>query len=410
MGKAALSSLLQEAAQATASNRLRTFLTLLGVIIGVASVILMVSVGETARDAVTRSLEAMGTNIVIVFSGSASTSGVRGASGSLPTLTVADTQELRALPLVRSVSAIVGRTAQVVAGARNSNTTVLGVEESYFGMSDSQIREGEALSSVDVHTAARRVVLGATVCEALFGIDGAIGEELRINRIPYVVVGVLRSKGHNFTGQDEDDVVLMPLTTAQRTLYSTPFAGSVQVIMVEATSRLAVSQVESEISQALRERHRISKDAEDDFTVKSVVGLGETTQSAAHLLSLLLGAIASISLVVGGIGIMNMMLVGVSERTREIGVRLAVGARQRDIGLQFLFESLFIAIIGGLLGAVLALGVVGIARLASPVPIAVSWNSVGLAIGVAGSVGVIFGMYPALRAARLNPVAALRHE
>lgn len=410
MAEPRIGALAGEALVALAQNKLRTALTLLGVVIGVASVILMVAIGQTANSAITRSLEAMGTNLIIVFSGSATTAGVRGASGSLPTLTQADARELGSLPEVRAVSAVVARPQQVSGNGKNINTTVVGVEEAYFAMTNSPVDVGEPFSATDVHSATRLVVLGATAKQALFGSEPAVGEEVRINRVPYTVVGLLKAKGSNFTGQDEDDIVLMPLSSAQRNLFASLVPGSVQAILVEAQSRSAIPLAQKATVEILRARHRLAEDAADDFSAKSTLALAETTQTAAKLLSVLLGSIASISLLVGGIGIMNVMLVGVAERTREIGIRMAVGAKERHIVWQFLVEALLLALGGGLIGVAIALGVVGLTRMAGVFPLEVSWQAVTLALGVALATGVLFGLYPARRAARLDPVVALRHD
>jgi putative ABC transport system permease protein len=399
-----------EALRALGINRLRTGLTMLGMIIGVLAVVLMLAVGQGAQSSVNRSVASMGSNMLIILSGSTSAGGLRMGAGSTPTLTLADGEAMGKLPSVKLVAPSFPGNAQAAYGVNNWGTQVMGVTPEFFAVREWEIDDGEIFNDADVRAQNRVTVLGSTVVTNLFGDELAVGKTIRIKGSPFTVVGVLTAKGQSLDGRDQDDTILVPITTAQNKLFGNRFPGTVRFISVQAQSAELMSEAEADINQLLRQRHRIQPGAEDDFSVRNLTAVAEAASGTARALSLMLGAIGSISLIVGGIGIMNIMLVSVTERTREIGIRLAIGARKRDILLQFLIEALMICVIGGLLGV--AFGVLGAYVVSTTLGMEVELSSSAmlLAFGVAAGTGIFFGFYPALRAAGLRPVEALRHE
>jgi putative ABC transport system permease protein len=399
-----------EAFRALGINRLRTALTMLGMIIGVLAVVLMLAVGQGAQSSVNRSVASMGSNMLIVLSGSTSAGGLRMGGGSAPTLTLADGEAMTKLASVKLVAPSFPGNAQAAYGVNNWGTQVLGVTPEYFAVREWDIEDGEIFNDADVRSQARVAVLGSTVVANLFGDETPVSKTIRLKGSPFTVVGVLTKKGQSLDGRDQDDTILVPITTAQNKLFGNRFPGTVRFISVQAQSAVVMSEAEAEINQLLRQRHRIQPGAEDDFSVRNLTAAAEAASGTARALSLMLGAIGSISLIVGGIGIMNIMLVSVTERTREIGIRLAIGARKRDILLQFLLEALMICVIGGLLGV--AFGVLGayLVSNALGMEVELSVSAMLMAFGVAAGTGIFFGFYPALRGAGLRPVEALRHE
>jgi putative ABC transport system permease protein len=392
-------------------NKMRSALTMLGIIIGVGAVIAMVAVGSGAKRRIADQIASMGSNLLIVLSGSSTSGGLRFGSGTVPTLNVGDAKAIQTeIPAVKYVAPTLGGAAQVVFGNQNWSTLVNGTTPEHLEIRDWPLSSGRTFTQQDIDGATKVCLLGKTVVDNLFGGIDPIGQVIRIKLVPFTVVGVLASKGQSAQGQDQDDTIIVPLTTAQKRLFGMQFPGMVRVIMVQAREPEAMKDVENQINDLLRQRHRLQPKQDNDFSVRNLTEIMSTAEESASVMSLLLGAIASISLIVGGIGIMNIMLVSVTERTREIGIRIAVGAKGRDILLQFLIESLVLSLIGGTVG--IGIGIVGTIVLATVTqwPTLFSINAILLAFLFSGSVGVFFGFYPARKASMLNPIEALRYE
>jgi putative ABC transport system permease protein len=396
------------------ANKMRSFLTMLGIIIGVASVITMVAVGAGAQTQVAQQIRSLGANVLMVIPGAAREGGVRKESGSRHTLTESDTAAIRSqLPRAQAAAPAIRAAHQIVRGPRNWNTTVNGTTADYFVIRDWALSAGRQFSRTDEQGAGKVALIGASVAKQLFDKDDPVGGEIRIASVPFEVVGVLAEKGPSGAGQNQDDVVFVPISTAKMRLMGSASEvnrEAVAYILVKAVSDEAMRTAQSEIEALLRQRHRIASDAESDFQVNNPAAAMAAQRASTTTIAWLLAAIASVSLVVGGISIMNIMLVSVTERTREIGLRLAVGARRRDIRRQFLTEATTLCILGGLIG--IALGTAAswcIARLANW-PIFLGADAALFAIAFAAAVGISFGYYPARKAARLEPVEALRAE
>jgi putative ABC transport system permease protein len=401
---------LGEAWRALGANRLRTALTMLGMIIGVAAVVLMLAVGEGATQSVNRSVTSMGSNLFIVVSGSTSAGGARAGMGSSPTLTLKDAEAIGKIPSVAGAAPDFRGNTQIIFGANNWSTQITGVTPEFMAVRSWTMDDGEMLTDADVRNATRNAILGQTVVNNLFAGENPVGKTIRIKNLPFLVTGTLQPKGQSLDGRDQDDTVLVPITTAQGKLFGNPFPGMIRLISVQAKSAEVMDEAEEEMKQLLRQRHRIQPGGEDDFSVRNLTAMAQTAAAAAQAMSMMLGAIGSISLLVGGIGIMNIMLVSVTERTREIGVRMAIGARRWDILLQFLLEAVMISVIGGLLGVALgAWGAYGVA-MGLGMEVELSGHAMLVAFGVAAATGIFFGLYPARRAAKLRPVDALRYE
>ena len=403
-------AMLSEAWMAMWANRLRTMLTMLGMVIGVAAVILMLAVGQGAQQQVQASIASMGSNLFIILSGSTSSGGIRMGGGAAPTLTVADALSIEELPLVAAVAPSAPGTAQMVYGPNNWSAQVIGTTPSYLTVRDWRLASGMPFTDADIRSATRVALLGQTVALNLFGDDDPVDKIIRIKGSPYLVLGVLAAKGQSLDGRDQDDTVLVPVTTAQRKLFGSQFSGTVRFIMTQAESAEAMPQVEKSITELLRQRHRIREGMDNDFSVRNLTAMANTAADTTKVMSLMLGAIASISLLVGGIGIMNIMLVSVTERTREIGIRMAIGARGKDILLQFLLEAIIISVIGCLIGVLLGVGGAYAVSGATGMAVVVTINSIVTAFIVAAGVGIFFGWYPARKASLLRPIDALRFQ
>lgn len=392
-------------------NKMRSGLTMLGIIIGVAAVIAMISVGSGAREQVSKQIASIGSNLLIILPGAATSGGLRMGFGSTPTLTSDDAKAIAAEVSGAAYAApLLPGTAQVVYGNQNWSTIITGTSPGFFDLRDWPVEFGAIFTQRDVDGATKVALVGRTVKENLFGDEDPMGKIIRIKKIPFKVIGVLSGKGQSPMGQDQDDSVYIPVTTAQKKLFGTTFPGMVRIITVKAVSPSVLKEAEKNIVALLRQRHHISTGREDDFSIRNLTEILATAEQAARIMSILLGSIASVSLIVGGIGIMNIMLVSVTERTREIGIRMAVGARGGDILMQFLIEAVVLAIIGGCIGIVL--GIVGswlISHFAGW-EISISAVAIFLSFGFSALVGVFFGFYPARKASLLAPVECLRYE
>jgi putative ABC transport system permease protein len=394
-------------------NALRSFLAMLGVIIGVASVIVMVSVASGASQAIEERIKALGTNLLIVSPGSFTSGGRRAGEGTAQALSEGDLKVIRAkVPGVAAAAGVIQGSAPLVFGSSNWTTQVNGVNEDYLEVRDWALVEGRNFTDAELRAGAKVAILGATAARELFGAASAIGEQIRINNVPFSVIGVLAVKGQSGWGSDQDDTALVPITTARRRLFGAEqtIPDNLRQIMVEVVSAEEMTDAQTEIEAILRERRRIRAGTPDDFRVRDMADFIRTRTETQSILSVLLGATAAISLVVGGIGIMNIMLVSVTERTREIGLRMAVGARRRDILNQFLIEAVTLCVVGGVVGLLIGGGAALAMSIWGNWPIALSPNLILIAFLAAGLVGIFFGFYPARRAALMNPIDALRYE
>ena len=402
------STLIKVATQSILKNKMRTFLTMLGIVIGVAAVIVMVAVGYGAQSSIEKQIGSLGTNMIMVMPGASQQGGVNQGANTFNRLTPQDYEKLqRESILLSAVSPVVFTQAQAISSQGNWRTRVQGVSTEYQVIRDWPTESGSFFSEADVRGARKVAVLGSTVAKALFPDGDAVGQQMQIRDVPVTVLGVLKPKGQNAGGQDADDIILVPFTTAQTRLNG---RQRVNQIIASTSSAQDVPAAQEEIRSILRESHKIAQDDDDDFTIRNQDEIAAAASSTTKVMTLLLAAIASISLLVGGIGIMNIMLVSVTERTREIGIRMAIGARGSDVLTQFLVESVAISMLGGLIGV--AIGFAGAAIVAK----VTGWSTVTppeavlIAVGFSAAVGVFFGFYPARQAASLNPIQALRYE
>jgi putative ABC transport system permease protein len=389
-------------------NKMRSVLTALGIIIGVGAVIAMVSIGNGAKAQVEQQIASLGENVILIFSGSVTSSGIRTGWGSAGTLKIEDAEAIRReVPGVIAVSEEVISTGQVSAGNQNWFTRIYGESPEYFDIRKWPLAEGASFTPQDVRSANKVCVIGRTTANQVFGSENPIGQVLRVKGVPFLVTGVLTSKGLSPQGTDQDDIVIMPYTSAmKRVIGGTTLRG----IDVQVASPADLAPAQQQITELLRQRHSIGPGRDDDFTVRNQQEIAETATATSRVMALLLGAIASVSLVVGGIGIMNIMLVSVTERTREIGVRLAVGAHGRDILTQFLIEAVTLSSIGGLIGIALGLATSQLLSAIAHWPTLISLGSIVVAFFFSAAVGIFFGFYPARQAASLDPIEALRYE
>jgi putative ABC transport system permease protein len=399
------------ALRALAVNKMRSFLTMLGIIIGIGAVIVMIAIGSGASQVIADQIASMGSNLLLVVPGSALSGGLRSGAGTVPTITYDDVKAIRnECSSVDKVAPTVRGSAQVVYGNMNWSTTIQGITPEMLDVREWIVAEGRGLTVADVDGALKNCLLGASVAEVLFGSENPVGKIVRIKKVPFTVVGLLERKGQSPRGEDQDDVAFLPITTAQRKILGNPFPNTVGAMLIQAKSAEALELAEEEVASLLDQRHRVGPSKERDYTVRNLTEILAVSQQSAQVMSLLLGAVASISLVVGGIGIMNIMLVSVTERTREIGIRMAIGAKQRNILLQFLTEAVLLTLFGGIIGMILGMaGAFAISKLFQW-PTLISHQAILLAFIFSAAVGVFFGFYPARTAARLNPIDALRYE
>lgn len=390
------------------ANKLRSILTMLGIIIGVGAVIAMISIGMGVRDKVQNSIASLGSNLIIITPGATSPSGVRLAAGSNTTVTNKDAQAIaREVSGVNLVAPSVSKQYQIVYGNKNWTTTVQGTTPEFAEVRNYELDNGSFFTNQDVDTRARFAVIGNTVSENLFGEISPIGQMIRINKAPFKVVGVLKSKGQSAGGMDQDDMVLVPLTTAQERLLGITY---LHTISVQAVDGDVINQVQEDVTTLLRTRHKLTADKVDDFTVRNLAAVMATAEETTGTITLLLGNIAAISLLVGGIGIMNIMLVSVTERTREIGIRKALGATYHNILLQFLIEAIVIGVTGGVIGIGLGVGAAYAISAIAGWNTVISFTAIVVAFGFSILIGLFFGIYPARKAALLDPIDALRYE
>jgi len=389
-------------------NKMRSVLTALGIIIGVAAVIAMVSIGNGAKAQVEQQIASLGENVILIFSGSVTSSGIRTGWGSAGTLKIEDAEAIRReVPGVIAVSEEVVSTSQVSAGNQNWFTRIYGESPAYFDIRKWPLSDGAIFTDQDVRSANKVCVIGRTTANQVFGSQNPVGQILRIKGVPFLVTGVLTPKGLSPQGTDQDDIVIMPYTSAMKRVMG---GSTLRGLNVQVASPNDLGPAQEQITALLRQRHNITSGRDDDFTVRNQQEIAEAATATSRVMTLLLGAIASVSLVVGGIGIMNIMLVSVTERTREIGVRLAVGAHGRDILTQFLIEAVTLSSIGGVIGIALGLGASQILSVVAHWPTLISLTSIAVAFLFSAAVGIFFGFYPAREAARLDPIEALRYE
>lgn len=392
-------------------NKMRSGLTMLGIIIGVGAVIAMLAVGSGARESIAEQISSMGSNLIMILPGSTTAGGVRMGSGSQPTLSLGDAEAIKKeCPAVKNVAPVHNGVAQVVYGSQNWSTGVVGTTPAMLEVRDWTLASGRSFTDEDVRSSAKVCLLGQTVVDNIFGGIDPVGQSIRIKNVPFTVLGVLDSKGQSPNGQDQDDTIMIPVTTAQKKIFGASFPGMVRTIMVKAASADDLSAAEKQINELLRQRHRIGVKQDNDFSVRNLTQMMQAAEESTKVMTLLLGAIASVSLLVGGIGIMNIMLVSVTERTREIGIRMAIGAKTWDIRLQFIIEALILSLIGGTVGIIVGITGSQVLSMLAGWPTIVSALSIFLSFGFSGFIGIFFGFYPAYKASLLDPIEALRYE
>jgi putative ABC transport system permease protein len=396
------------ALRALARNKLRSFLTMLGIIIGVGAVIAMVAIGEGAKKRVQEQIASLGTNLLVILPGTVTLGGARTGSGGRQTLVASDARAImREIPVVAGASPVVRQVQQVIAGDQNWSTPVQGVAPEFQQIREWQVQEGRFISQADIENTAKVALIGQTVAYNLFGDNDPIGAVIRVKKIPFHVIGILGAKGQSGNGTDQDDVVMVPYTTMMKLVMGVTY---IQQIIVAAVSADTTQEANNQIASLLRQRHKLRAGVDDDFMIRNLSDIAEAASNSATVMAMLLGSIASVSLLVGGIGIMNIMLVSVTERTREIGIRMAVGARSRDIMLQFIVEAVVMAASGGVIGILVGIGSSNLIKYLAELPTLIRPEIIAISFLVAGAVGVFFGFYPAKKAANLDPIDALRYE
>ena len=399
-----------EAFRAMNANRLRTALTMLGIIIGITSVVMMLAVGESARKFISKELEVLGSNLMIISPGANRTQGVRARTGTAQSLSVEDALALNSLASLNGAAPALQGFFQLTVGNENSNNAVLGITPEMFTVRNWKIDQGNYFSEADIRGAARMVIIGKKIAEQFFYKANPVGQFVRIDNVPFQVVGVLLGEGRMFDGGDLGEMVLIPITTARATLIRSPFPRNVHYVVVQGKNEKVLKDADEDIKDMLRDRHRIRADQADDFRIDNLASIAETGAKISAGLAAMLGAIGAISLIVGGIGIMNIMLVSVTERTREIGIRMAIGAKPRDVLLQFLIEAVVICLVGGVVGILIAMAGAAAITSTGKLDVIIGVTDMLVACGFASFVGIFFGFYPARRASHMLPVDCLRYE
>ena len=406
-----LKTITKIALRAIKANKMRSTLTSLGIIIGVAAVIVMLAIGNGAQVSIQEDMKAIGSNLIIVRSGVATSSGARGGHGSQPTMKKSDGDAIQTkISKIRLAAPVLNETAQIVYGNANWSTQITGTDNRMFTIKEWDLDYGRFFSEADIKNAGKVAILGQTVKKELFGDVDPINKSIRIKGIPFQVIGVLDTRGQTGMGQDQDDEVYIPITTAHKKVMGTSFPDQVKFIMLQAVDAESTYTSQPEITELLRQRHNLGANKENDFIIRNLTQMMEMMESSTKIMTILMGSIASISLLVGGIGIMNIMLVSVTERTREIGIRMAIGAKAWDIRWQFLMESLVLSLIGGIIGIVTGLLGVQIMKYFTDFTLIVSMFYIIVPFAFSGFVGLFFGFYPAYKASLLNPINALRYE
>ncbi|MBR1605549.1 MAG: ABC transporter permease [Alphaproteobacteria bacterium] len=399
------------AIRAIRANKMRSILTSLGIIIGVAAVIIMLAIGNGAQQSIQNEMKSMGANIMMIRSGVATSGGVRGGFGSQPTMRASDGNAIEEkISKIKLAAPVLNEASQIIHGNANWSTSITGTDNRYFEIKEWSLDYGRSFVDTDIKNASKVAVLGQTVVNELFGDVDPLNKTIRIKGVPFVVIGVLEKRGENGMGQDQDDAVFIPISTAQKKLMGITIPDQVNMVMLQAIDSQSTYTLQDEIKALLRQRHNLSANKDDDFIIMNLTQMMEMMESSTKVLTILLGSIASISLLVGGIGIMNIMLVSVTERTREIGIRMAIGARSWDIRRQFLMESLVLSLIGGLIGVIIGIGGSYLVGVFTSMKAVLSLFYIVLPFSFAGFVGLFFGYFPAYKASLLNPINALRYE
>jgi putative ABC transport system permease protein len=403
-----LKNLLKVAFKSILKSRMRSLLTALGIIIGVAAVVVMVAIGDGAQIQVEQQITALGSNLIVVFPGSSTSGGVRMGAGSINRFTLEDVKKIQDEATdIKAVTPIVRTGGQVIGGVGNWNTQIQGVATNYLQIRDWPLSSGDFFTEKDMISRAKVAVLGQTVVKQLFPNEDPIGQQIRIRNVPFKVIGVLAAKGQSAMGQDQDDIILAPATTVLDRLVGGIY---ISFIMASANSASDINKAQAELTKIMREAHHLYPGQDDDFTVRNQAEITEAATQTSKILTILLGSVAGVSLIVGGIGIMNIMLVSVTERTREIGIRLSVGARTSDVLIQFLTEAIVLSLAGGIIGVLLSFGVVFVLNNYSGMMAVINPEIIFIAVTFSGVIGIFFGFYPARKAANLNPIDALRYE
>ncbi len=399
------------ALRAIKANKMRSILTSLGIIIGVAAVIIMLAIGNGAQITIQKEMKSMGSNLIMIRSGTSTSGGQRMGHGSQPTMKASDGNAIEEkIESIKIAAPVLNDAGQIVYGNANWSTSITGTDNRYFQIKEWDLAYGRFFSETDIKNAGKVAILGTTVVKELFGDLDPLGRTIRVKGIPFTVIGVTESRGQSGPGMDQDDTIYIPLSTAQKKVIGIEFPDMVKMIMLQAVDAKSTYTSQEEIRALLRQRHNLGANKDDDFVIRNLTQMMEMMESSTKVLTILLGSIASISLLVGGIGIMNIMLVSVTERTREIGIRMAIGAKSWDIRLQFLTEALVLSLIGGLIGVIIGLLGSWAISVFSTFKAVVSIFYVLLPFTVAGLVGLFFGFYPAYKASLLNPINALRYE